>query len=808
MRKAYFILCALTIVASCRSEVFESDTLVPVNEHTTLPTDDTQSQELTFRLPTAVLSAFQENSTGAALLRRLPQQSGTIGGDTRLVLLKGSDFANISQDDLLSAALLYMNGGFIALETPTEFQTAQFLIDLAVNVTTLEIESLSANFIFPEDNMPEPASAARIRNRIKNLHSIATKAGEDDPNAVFAELLIFGPMDFLFMSPFKQEEERTAYLSGHMADAAVRWFNRLEAEYAPTKADGGAAVNSIMNASETFTFVGDIDMRDWYGKLFSHIHTEEMTLRSWGVHNMEANKDFYYISQNVVLQMGHKYVDQAIYFPIEDPGSWYPAKNYGDYNHWFGSFLSRYDTSMWLQGEGGTIFLEDAKPVTDNYTSTSTISLGSNSSTTTTLGITWGISGGGTAGGPTGSINVGGSYSVGTTNGTSFTMGMSTSTKDLAVTRNSEGGKVKWSYKGTLPKFYIERHGNLVQYCHQTPADILVNDASIENEICWSVTNPVDDYDLCISSVTETAALLYSDKKGDVLDRPSKYEYTSTDEVDAVRYHTLLQPNRAMQTWRMSISIDEWENAPVQGALSGLEASVKSSFPDLYASVFQIADRTPSSLSTINGIINYSKNVFANRSSILKNIAKDWGVKTFTINWACDDMSNIRLKEGYVVSNVTEPDVDEPSPYRYVILGGTESSDVEDGEVAHLVDGDKSTEWFVFPSEKKEGMWYAEFMSTVPISPTRYVITTSLDGETRSHPANWRVLAKASPGDAWTEIAHVTNGMTTSTPTANARIPFNLDVTGPTWQYFRFEVTETAAHTNRLALLLAEFEFY
>jgi len=57
-----------------------------------VPTTDQMEVRVTSNLLTAVPSAFEEGTTGAALVKRLPMATANIDGVTRLVLFKGSDF--------------------------------------------------------------------------------------------------------------------------------------------------------------------------------------------------------------------------------------------------------------------------------------------------------------------------------------------------------------------------------------------------------------------------------------------------------------------------------------------------------------------------------------------------------------------------------------------------------------------------------------------------------------------------------------------------------------------------------------------
>ena len=104
-----------------------------------------------------------------------------------------------------------------------------------------------------------------------------------------------------------------------------------------------------------------------------------------------------------------------------------------------------------------------------------------------------------------------------------------------------------------------------------------------------------------------------------------------------------------MQTWRMSITVDEWEGAEVAGAREYLQNEVRKQFPDIYADVFQVADKSASSLDAISAVINYSKKVFGNTANMeaLESLAKSKGVKKFSIHWRNDN--GVQTKDPFAV---------------------------------------------------------------------------------------------------------------------------------------------------------------
>ena len=95
-------------------------------------------------------------------------------------------------------------------------------------------------------------------------------------------------------------------------------------------------------------------------------------------------------------------------------------------------------------------------------------------------------------------MTIGGSFSAGVTQGSSFALNTSRTHKDLTPTMNRIDNKVTWTYKGNLPKFRSEVRGDWIYSMHDTAPEILVNTATLTNEICWSVANPEGRYTLSV----------------------------------------------------------------------------------------------------------------------------------------------------------------------------------------------------------------------------------------------------------------------------------------------------------------------
>lgn len=697
MKNYLFILISMMLVLGLASCAVDDNVVIHDDVNTIAPPDkaepttDQVSVKVTADLSAYVPSTFDEGSTGAALVARLPMVTGDIQPDTRFVLLKGSDFEaeNTLPDDVMrEITRVYMNGGYVGLECPTRKQAANLALELVSNIA--EIVQADLQQTFSIDAAAAVAAARqsqaveRLNVRMENMerlgnaqYGVTTRGEEIDTDETLAEMLILGTTEYFLQQPIGANSEvtfhsedsegnvtdeqataatvnRTPYISGQLADAAALWLNDVlksqsqKRSAAPRRAEGNSAINDIMGASESFTYSGYVPTRDYSGGMWYYHDRVNMTVRSWGVHNMETKKDYYYLTQGVRISLKKDtwYGDLDI--------SWFYTTAYGDYDYWVGSFLSGYETSMNLSGDGGTIRLEAALPATDNNSTTMSVETGSSSSTTTTegysLGYTYGVSSN-SGGGFGGSLNLGINKSWGYTEGTSFALESTFYSNDWGVTKNTDRNKVIWTHKGALPAFRIRTTSDYCYYEYDQPADILISDCDMNNEICWSVANPKDRYTVDISSEPQTGALLFSKKLGEAGNRPHRYEFTS----EKANYsHTLLQPSRATQTWRMDVKIEEWGNESVQGAKNQLMAAIQDGFPDLYSSVFKVADKSLESLDMINYIVTYSKEKFNKNYEKMQNYARELGIKKYSISWSCDER-NIRTVNPYVVDVTAIP---------------------------------------------------------------------------------------------------------------------------------------------------------
>ena len=664
----------------------------------------------------------------------------------------------------------------------------------------------------------------RMKARMANVNSYARRAGVYTKSEVVAEMLIYGSIDYFYQEPFNSEMsfgiktqdgegpvsepvkqtvtiDRNAYRSGLLVDAAAAWLNDSEERLFETedldpvnsarrRAGASDAINSMMSASETFTFNGQMYWRDCNNKYQWADARVQQTIRTWGVHSFSNNKDYYYVQQNISLNMGSRDGNWMYPYYWDDSNFWYDASGYGRWNRFYGSFLSEYTTSMDLTGKGA-ILLEAATPETDNASTTTSVNIGSSSSYTETSGISFSGTFGLNGGKPTATVTAGTTFSAGATSGKSFALNSSRAYKDLRPVKNRNFNKVTWTYKGNLPKFRTETRDGYDWYCHDIVADILVNTANLTNEICWSVANPEGHYTLNVTSYPETAALLY--QYGGDVNQGSQYEYTNC-WVNNQFSHELLQPNRYQQKWNMSVTVDETFGTTIPGLGAALEKRIAEQYPELFQKEFTVADKSPESLEIASAFINYAKGIFGEQYDILQNMAKDQGVKKFTINWR---RQGSKTKEAFtVLADLTN---------NLVADGGTEGPT---NKIGNLFDADYSTKWMAESALKEKGkLWFLEFHAPKSVSPKSYTMVTATDAAQNYlfNPCLWYLYGKKNKDDQWTLLATVDdrknngNGL----PWANSSsVTKSFDVMPVDMQYFRLE-----ADSWSYAIQLAEFYF-
>ena len=107
-------------------------------------TNDAMGVSLPGDMQAAVLSNFENNSMGAALVRRMPAATASVNKGTRLILVSGNDVA-LYTGNMKGWATVYLNGGSIAVETPTGAQLTTLADALSEQLSATRMAQLTAD---------------------------------------------------------------------------------------------------------------------------------------------------------------------------------------------------------------------------------------------------------------------------------------------------------------------------------------------------------------------------------------------------------------------------------------------------------------------------------------------------------------------------------------------------------------------------------------------------------------------------------------------------------------------------------------
>ena len=640
---AILIGIAMLMTGCVKEDIASND-----NGGGTNPTDmnvDELNVKVTADMPTAVLSSFDENSMGAALVRRLNIKTNEVTSDTKMILIKGEDIKNRPVTEWFQAAKIYLTGGFIAIEKPRNAHLVQVMEQLSANFeqATVELMTQSGHVtITPPKQQSGNAinsDAARINARVANIKSMAaTRSGADDEAEPVAEMVIFSPRGYYQCEPHQGVLVRFSYTdkdgkevvkeeihnpdytkrsSGCLADGAAMWLNSKNAQTPTNKvthrADGQGAINELMGASEEHYYQTHLATQDWNGQSLHKPNGFTETIRVWGSHNMKTNKDYYFVEQKALSAVGGQQEGDARFDPNKTlyagpykEDEWIDANYDYDGTHYtgyYGAWWQKGNYSLNLVGSG-TIKLEDALPTTDNNTMSTSIAVGETHSETSTVGVSMGMVGF--------QPSVGLNYSHGWTNGTSYTMTTTTNTKEIAVQKNTEANKVTWKYENGQNTYKDSNSDK-----HKMAPTSITTDVNMDNQACWSVENPEGEYTLEVTSDSWMESM-YSDKDNWIFGMK-----TGTYPED--NKYKLIVPNRAEQT---------------------LTQYLEKQFPDLYQTKQLLADKTAESENTIKILVAQADYLLHNTDGgqTLREYALDLGISQYTIKWYTTDGKHSEYK--------------------------------------------------------------------------------------------------------------------------------------------------------------------
>ncbi len=691
MRKMmYWVLVAiLTFSASVFTACSDYDVNNPpsgLTQSTITPEPTTDQLEVmvTADMPMAVLSNFDENSMGGALVKRVSKTTSDIEDDTKFVLFKGNDITSISNEQWLKIFRVYLNGGYIGIERATNREMLAFAVVMGLGIGMVQTEMLEENGveITSRTSHNEAKSVtSELQRRISNASALTRAAANDDAanddyvdelDDIGFEMFIMS-MDKVFTQvPYNAEEAASAtftdeegnetitetkvqhllnaYHYGLLADGAAAFLNQEEKNKAEAEAAaetraltrGGAeqAMNDVLNCSDEFVIRHSLAAIDPMGKIVRRENMGTTTIRSWSVHDFGSHQDFYYIDEKVVIRMGGKNSDynKTLYWGPYYTDEWFDNRffsveddpknnNVGfmerSYTNYYGSWLSQIKHSLDLKGKGN-IILESSLPATDNSSRSASITVGTSDATSETSGWNVGFS----AGYNNASFSFGYSSSTSTTHTNSFSKTIGETSNSLKVMRNTTGTQVTFDYQ----------EGSMIDWIwdplqHDVAPDILTNDCEVNNMACWRVKNPSDSYQLELSTRHETKCLTVANfvnhKYG------NRWTYAKTWNHS----YELKQPCRYMGTWNCEI-ITKGANRQPNATKEFREFLQESVLEAPFKARFNVAERSKGELDVMRNLItNISKQIKegTRKRRSIDNVARDLGIESFTITWYSDD---------------------------------------------------------------------------------------------------------------------------------------------------------------------------
>ena len=527
--------------------------------------------------------------------------------------------------------------------------------------------------------------------KVNNAFAMTNRAAEVDANTVIDELIVFSINANYMIPPYSEEmtsesrsedeqgQETTVeqkvkhllnpYHCGQLADGVATWLNAKEQEKADAqqpeaasakhRAEANEVINSMMSCTDEFTISGSLNARDDQGRQYNRKNLSNTTIRSWSVHDFASNRDFYYVEESHHIRMGGENSDKSktlywgpynredwMYTTEEKPLGggivWWPKtfsvegyEGYGsDYAFYYGSWLDESRHTMKLTG-AGEIKVEKSLPSTDNNQSTETIAIGTTDGTSHTSGWSFGGSLGGNAGmsgsngtgGGSGGFNFSYTNTNTTSHSTSFTMSTSQVSKDLAITRNTDGAAVTWHYKqGHKPEIIFQG-----KFWHELAAPILTNDIDITNKVCWSVENPSGQYKLYWYRKNWTQAKFAKANRELSTDFSMGCGYDKT--------HTLSAPRRFKKEWYCDLRVSGKNlNGDARDKFLAYLREVVN--PTMFSNKFNLAEATNDGVKVIKYNVGVATKILKKNSQLRDMIeyrAKELGIEKYTIKWFTND---------------------------------------------------------------------------------------------------------------------------------------------------------------------------
>lgn len=537
MKKTYKVLLALmcciglpVVFTSCDDD--DKDNIEQIDNNTEQPTED--AMEVMASVRTYVFNA-QYTGTGAALVRRLSNTSGSLDETVQAAVIHDDCVASLDSKDYEGLIALIARGGCLVYTSATRNNIDKFIRSLQRTG-----KEMGSSFDFTEDGtvaydyimfMSEDSTGLMVPPSLQlhdtngvlcdayafkgydryvvtdtdeplDIATVTTEVQENGEEVVTNEEVLFPP-----------NEEPSDYICGLHADGLAEWIDAEKDKVAErergiallsrsaTKGDDFMDLEKVCNAYiERFSFVA----QGAYKKAPVTVLYEV-----WPVNNTKGT-DFYLVHQNIAIQ------NSKFKCGPTESNAWDKGKiveYYGDkYKSAYHVYMASVKNEIIFRG--GTANLDHVSP--QNAIGSSSFSKTSGWSLSTSFI----------------NPNLSGSVSM------SKTYVYNVSDLKLSLDESNKDGAIQWVYEETSKPSYNKTKGN-----HGQCKDIQKKDARFDYCWIWSVDNANAQYTFEGKTTVETEGLWnynYSSIYG-----YKRFTTTATQNV------SLPQPPRYAQEWVM-----------------------------------------------------------------------------------------------------------------------------------------------------------------------------------------------------------------------------------------------------------------
>ena len=657
---AAILICGASVFTSCVENIDNPTPAQPVAEGDIVipedPTDDQMEVNVNADLLTAAISDFDDNSMASALLKRIPVSLADVSPDTKFVLMKGDDLFSVTNETWKAIAMVYLKGGFVAIERPTNERLLGFTFGLMAAVQFTLEDLLGEN----DGGAAARAMTDDLQRRISNARALTRSAADDDdplaPDKVSMEMIILSPYGIYSQTTFNKEQEVTititdengvetqsetvienkldAYHYGKLADGAAAWLNEkaISDEGSPaaarafTRSDAQKAINEAMTCSDEFTISHPLNVIDLDGTTRSFDNKGTTVIKAWSIYDFEKNQDYYYVQESVHLALGGKNADagKTLYWGPYESGKWHQVKsgvviNGNSVKDSYGAWMSKTNHRLTLKGSGTIEVVSCASnPAAGKEPSTQSVPvtsesenwcLGSPAATDIKGGFGWGYS-----------------SSSGSSHTSAFSMTNSTINDELKFTKDISDSQVAFTYK----QAFIGGSGF---HSHWLAPDVMTNDFDVTNTVCWRVSNSSEQYTLDVAANHSMTTQFYGSKY------TKSYVMGVGASTDVSGSFKLKQPCRYLERWYCQINT-EGENMVADASVKLRSHLQKTIHPDLFQESFNTGETKKGETSVMANNYLYFRNLMENNSQIRSAIdayAKELGIEHCVIKWHTDD---------------------------------------------------------------------------------------------------------------------------------------------------------------------------